>query len=118
MANRIGGTATWIDNAASFAGRLTRWVDEHGVLLDGLNELREIGDEEAAVAALLNVRLVRMLRLSWELWEALLEGEGADPSDLLAAHLPDDLVAWCRSALWGLPYCEVVSIGVSGGDCP
>lgn len=85
-----------------FARVVEEWTQEHGVLLEGLVLVREMG-EESAVSALLAVTEVRRLRLSWELWEAMQEGvtPTGDVGDVLRERLGHEELAWYRFALWG-----------------
>lgn len=101
MAHRTSRRVPGTENAARFAELLGQWVESYGVLLDALTELRHLGDEPVAVAALLDARPVRTLRLSWELWEALLDGDGEDTEATLEEVVEADVLGWCRSALWG-----------------
>jgi hypothetical protein len=88
--------------AAGFPRTLARWIDTDGVLLRSLITLRRLGVEgEAAVETVLAVRRVQELRLSWELWAALTEGDGEDPEALLLGELPLHVLDQARLALWG-----------------
>jgi hypothetical protein len=78
------------------------WISADGNLLQSLEALRRLGAESCeAVAAVLAIKRVLRLRLSWELWAALVEGEGGDPEGLLLRVLPLETVEWARLALWG-----------------
>jgi hypothetical protein len=64
--------------------------------------LRRLGREGAdAIQAVLSVRRVATLRASWQLWEALAEGDGEEPEDLLLKALPLHVLERARRALWG-----------------
>jgi hypothetical protein len=85
-----------------FPSALVDWLAGNGDLLDALQALRQLGSEGAeAVEALLGVRRVAALRASWALWQALIEGDGEEPEDLLLKVLPLAIVEEARKALWG-----------------
>jgi hypothetical protein len=87
---------------ARFAETLDGWLAGHDDLLRGLAALRELGDDGfSAVTAVLVVPEVRKLRLGWELWEAMAEGEGKDPEVLLLDAIPLSRIELGRAALWG-----------------
>lgn len=86
----------------TFADRLTTAIAPVRALLDGLVVLREMGVDGAdAVDSLLALPEIHRLRISWELWDMLVIGDGHDPDDLLADHLRLDLLDEFRVALWG-----------------
>src|SRR5205823_12442989 len=63
-----------------FPKALDAWLARNGDLLDSLLALRRLGAEGAEeVSAILCVRRVVEVRASWQLWEALTEGDGNDP---------------------------------------
>lgn len=85
------------------AEALRRMVEEHHALIDGLVAIRHLGaPADAAVAELLALKPVNELRLSYELFEAVLEGVGVDIGDLLEQFLPLDLLDRLGFALWGI----------------
>jgi hypothetical protein len=85
-----------------FPCALAEWIARDGRLLEALVALRRLDGEAAdALQALLAVRRVAALKASWGLWEALVEGDGADPEDLLLAVLPLEVLEHARTALWG-----------------
>ncbi len=86
-----------------FPARLRDWLEEYDDLLGGIVVLRRLPDSDTAVEAVLAVREVRKARLSWELWEALLLGEGDDPDRLLLGRVPFALLDRARRAFWGDP---------------
>lgn len=67
------------------AERIAARVDELEDLIAGLGVLRDMGSEDAdlAVEAVLDVPIVKQLRISWELLEALMLGEGLEPEAVL-----------------------------------
>lgn len=98
--NRRDIAPTW--DRVSFATTIREWLDDHDGLLNGIDELRCLGDEGAvALDAVMNVREVKKFRLGWELWEAMLEGDGVDPEVLLDEHVPYESLELGRRALWG-----------------
>jgi len=85
-----------------FPQALARWLGRNRDLIDALVALRRVGTEGAdAVSAILRVRRVAEVRASWQLWEALTEGDGDDPEALVLTELPLDVVERARTALWG-----------------
>ena len=52
-------------------------------------------------STVLTVPTLRTMRLGWELWEALAEGNGEDPEILLVERLALDKLETARRALWG-----------------
>ena len=85
-----------------FPKALAAWLARNGDVLDSLLALRRLGAEGAeAVSAVLYVRRVVEVRASWQLWEALTEGEGDDPDTLVLRVLPVVVVDRARRALWG-----------------
>lgn len=101
MAKRSGAQrpSRWDDFSAV---QLADWIDGHLGLLRGLAELRELGPQaEDAVLAVLEIREVRRAHLSWQLWEALVAGDGYDPDELLLRHLPYSRLELAQLALRG-----------------
>jgi hypothetical protein len=97
-ASRHGTRAT----DAEFPEALAAWIAREGDLVEALVALRRLGAEGAdALHAALSVRRVATLRASWQLWEALAEGDGEDPEELLLRALPLQVVERARLALWG-----------------
>jgi len=87
---------------AEFPETLAAWIARDGDLVEALVALRRLGAEGAdALQAALSVRPVATLRASWQLWEALAEGDGEDPERLLLKTLPLEVVERARRALWG-----------------
>jgi hypothetical protein len=85
-----------------FPKALADWLAKDQRLLDALLALRRLGAEgRNALEAVLSVRRVAALRASWELWEALAEGDGEDSEALLLRVLPLGVVEGARAALWG-----------------
>jgi hypothetical protein len=81
---------------------LRRWLSDHDDLVAALIHLRCAGEPaEAAVSAVLDLRGVRALRLSYELWEALCEGEGLDADRLLSRSITTEQLDRLSTALWG-----------------
>jgi hypothetical protein len=86
----------------AFPSAFADWLAANGDLLDALQALRRLRSEGAeAVEALLGVRRVAALRASWALWQALIEGDGEEPEDLLLKVVPLGVVEEARKALWG-----------------
>lgn len=87
---------------AGFARTLGTWLGDHEDLLRGVAALRELGDQAfTAVTAVLVVPEIRKLRLGWELWEAMAEGQGLDPEVLLLEATPLGLIELGHEALYG-----------------
>jgi hypothetical protein len=85
-----------------FPEQLRKWLAEHDDLIEALVCLRRSGAcAEAAVTAVLDLTAVQALRLSYELWIALCEGDGVDPDPLLARSLPTSVLDRLSQALWG-----------------
>jgi hypothetical protein len=98
----LGAAAT---TEASFPRALSQWISTHRDLVDALASLRRVGVEAApALEALLGQRSVQRLRLSWQLWAALLEGDGEEPEDRLLELVPVEVLDRARDALWGSPW--------------
>lgn len=99
------------DSHGKGALALGRLLDEHEDVLEGLVGLRELGPAVAdAVAAVMASRDLRRLRLSWELFDAVVADEGLDPEVVLKQHLPAQLLDLGHRALWGK--------GIGDGDRP
>jgi len=89
-------------DVVNFASTLGTWVEDHETLLEGVAALRGLGEEaDDAVLTVLTVPTLRTMRLGWELWEALAEGNGEDPELLLVERLALDTLEMARRALWG-----------------
>lgn len=102
MSNSRRPFAAPTHDPATFAHNLRKALAPHRRLLDGLIELREIGsDGEEAVERILDLPDLRRVRLSWELWDMLVIGDGHEPDDLLAVHIRPDHLDEARLALWG-----------------
>jgi hypothetical protein len=87
---------------AEFPEALSAWIARDGDLVEALVTLRRLGAEGAdALQSVLSVRRVATVRASWQLWEALAEGDGEDPEELLLSALPLHVVERARRALWG-----------------
>jgi hypothetical protein len=90
-----------------FPRALGHWIAAHGDVLVALEALRRVGGEATpALEALLGLRLVQRTRLSWQLWAALVEGDGDEPEELLLDVLPVEVLDRARAALWGSPWDE------------
>ena len=84
------------------ARQLAAWIDQNLGLLRGLADLRDLGADAAdAVGAVVEVRPLKAMALSWQLWEALALGSGTDPEELLLEEIPYSRVDLARRALWG-----------------
>ncbi len=90
------------DGRSDFPALLREWIASDGDLLDCLLALRRLGGEGAvALQNALSLRRVATLKFSWELWEALAEGEGEDADVLLLRNLSPYTLDMARQALWG-----------------
>ena len=88
--------------ANDFPQAIASFISTDGELLRSLVALRRLGNEgTAAVEALSSVKRVAKLRLSWELWAALVEGDGGDPEDALLGVVPVHVLDHAALALWG-----------------
>lgn len=85
-----------------FPGRLGAWLAQYDDLLGGIVLLRRLPDGAAAVDAVLAVREITTVRLSWELWEALVLGEGDDPDPLLLGRIPLASLEQAHLAFYGV----------------
>ncbi len=85
-----------------FPAHLRAWLEEYDDLLSGITILRRLPDSDAAVEAVLAVREMRKARLSWEMWQALVLGEGDDPDRLLLGRVPLALLEQARLAFYGV----------------
>lgn len=84
------------------ASLIASTVEELEDVLVGLTALRSLGEcAESAIAAVLDVPEVKQLRLSWELLEALMLGEGLEPEPVLESVLDPDWREYARAALLG-----------------
>lgn len=105
VAKSTGRPGAPSDYSLRFIELLDEWVTRHRCLLDALVELRGTGDgAEAAVEAILAVKIVRVLSASWELWDQLVECTGDDPDVVLLDRLPRQVVEHARMAIWGSPW--------------
>lgn len=85
-----------------FPEKIAQWIVRNGSLLDALVALRRLAEEgDDAVEAVSHIHRVLQLRLSWELWEALVDGDGGDAEALLRTVLPIEVLDKARYALWG-----------------
>jgi hypothetical protein len=85
-----------------FVDEVAQWVEANNDLIEALLTLRELGPDAAeAVAAATAMRSVVRLRVSMELWEALVEGAGDDAERLLLESLPFHTLDRLRRAVWG-----------------
>lgn len=86
------------------ARRLAEWMVEYRYPLETMVEMRELGpDGREALDGLLEVRMVKAMRLAWEFWEHLGWLEGVDTEQYLRAAMSADLLKLGRMALWGTP---------------
>lgn len=88
--------------ASSFPDRVRAWLDDFGPLVDTICLLRESAADDTALNALLDSRPVVMLRLGWELWEAISPEAGADPDATMAATIGEENLQKCWFALWDI----------------
>lgn len=97
--NRRGSTPLHDEDQAPI--RLRIWLEENDGLMAGLARLRELSGSDAAVQAVLAVPELARLRLSWELWESIVSGQGDEPEALLLGHIPLATLDQARFALYG-----------------
>ena len=85
-----------------FAARVAEWLGEFAPLLDGLVALRGMpaAEASAAISALSDLRAIKRLRASWELWETLVDED--ERSESLAECLGQVSYDHVRFAVWGL----------------
>lgn len=103
------------NTAEDFPRAFLDWTSRNPELLNALLALRRLGPEgHQAVEAALAVRRIGVLRSSWQLWAALVEGEGKDAEGILLEKVPLDVLERVRHALWGDPWPEVGSGSPSG----
>lgn len=103
MSNRSGACAAPNPAYLEFCNTLATWIDEHGSVIDGLAGLRDLDGSAAAIDAVLQVKDIKRIRLGWEFWEAMVDGDGLDPEALLLDYLGFDTIEVCRTAFWGVP---------------
>jgi hypothetical protein len=98
----LEGSAT---TEAYFPRALSQWITTNRDLVDALGSLRRVGVEAApALDGLLGLRSIQRVRLSWQLWAALLEGDGEEPENRLLEVVPVEVLDRTRDALWGSPW--------------
>lgn len=89
------------DHHRRSAKNVARRIRECGDLLAAVLLLRGRGDEyDPVVSAAMQAGDLTRLRLGWELWEALAEGDRLDPEAVLLEVLPLRVVEEARQALW------------------
>jgi hypothetical protein len=102
MSNRNNTRSGTLASEPSFPARLKARLADERPLLDALTTLRSLGQEGVeAVDAISKLRRISTLKLSWELWEALVEGDGDDPEVLLVDEVPVNELDRARAALFG-----------------
>jgi hypothetical protein len=100
---RMAGLAPPEDDLG-FPARLARWLldrDHERTLLALANLRYEVVPLDEVVRLLLDAPAVKTLKLSWELWEAMLEKGEEDTEELLLRHVPTHALETARLALWG-----------------
>jgi hypothetical protein len=103
----------------AFPRGLAEWVDGNGRLLWCLVTLRRLGSEgSVAVDAVLALRRVARVRSSWALWEALVEGAGADSETMLLDVLSFTRLEQARFALWGPSWADDLAQGPGESESP
>lgn len=71
-------------------------------LLSALTTLRSLGTEaNDAIDAVLELKPVRFMSATWELWDSVADTAGLSTDALLAKHLGEDYVHVAREALFG-----------------
>jgi hypothetical protein len=106
MANGNRRAQTRPHDADQAPARLRLWLENNDGLIAGLVRLRELRGSDKAVQAVLSVPEVRITRASWELWEALVLGNGDDPERLLLGRVPLAALELARFAFWGTEFGE------------
>ncbi len=82
------------------AENIAEWIRNYEDLMYGVAAFREMGTvAEHILGEVVALPDVRRLRLSWELLEALMEGEGLDPEATMAEILDPALHETARFAL-------------------
>jgi hypothetical protein len=103
------------DDDNDFPAHLRTALVEHEDLVAGLAHLRQLAKSETAVDAVLHVPALLKLRLSWELWEALVLGDGEDPERLLVRRVPLAMLDWHEQRSGAKPTtqkgCTFASLG-------
>lgn len=103
MANGTHSLARPADAYTAMAQHIAEAILRNEELLVGLDALRALGDEaEAAVEEALEVRSIKIMRLSLALLSELLYDEGYDAVEFLADFIDPELVMTANSALLGL----------------
>jgi hypothetical protein len=96
------------DVATTYRGSVVKVRDsilEHSDLVFGLAGLRDLGpNAEEAVSRALEIPQLAVLRLSWELIDAVIESEDEDPAILFTAVLGERICQRARYAVFGEPY--------------
>lgn len=96
------------DAASEYRGSVERIRDsifEHNDLVFGLAGLRQYGPAaDQAVSQALEIPELRVLRLSWEFLEALIDGDDGDPEALFTDVLGERLYRRVGYALFGEPF--------------
>lgn len=106
MANGIRRARTRPHDEDQAPTRLRMWLDANDGLMAGLVRLRELRGSERAVGAVLAVPELQRIRLSWELWESLVLGDGDDPERLLLGRVPLAALEQARLAFYGVDIGE------------
>lgn len=91
------GTLEAYGKTARAIGTLVR---DHEDLLRGLTGLAQLGGVASeAIAAVRDLPDVRKIRLGWELFETLTQGDGLEPEVFMFEVLPFEMVELLTSAL-------------------
>lgn len=86
-------------------------------VLAGMVELHRLGDEaDLAILALLHVRSVRLLHLSWEMLLLLADGEGFNIFEVFEEIEAEDAAFLLVTALFGNPFEENCDCGCCDED--
>lgn len=97
---RNGTARPGIDHRRT-AGLVAEAVLEHEYVIYGIDGLRALGETgAAALEVMLHLPTVRRLQLSWQLFEALADGEGVDPEGYLVEALGLDFATYARDVLF------------------
>ncbi len=102
MQERTGVSSAPDERYLAFCSTLVDWLDEYGCVLEALVVLRGLPFTDEAVEEILDVPEIRKLRLGWEFWQAVVEGEELDAEGILLESLLHESYLLVREAIWGI----------------